>query len=212
MPALVFLLAGCFPNSPTTASSPPAPSCAPIYASNDVGLSLVRLPDGTEFQLYGGTQVEISMAGCLPGLAENQVLVLQGEVAGKVGPSSGSALIFTAPGAYLGRSRGVAAASFSPGSGVFGLECVSGPCELGPDGEHLTPLGSGEGGQLDSAGSVNAPTAVDAAALFAHFGDWLGIAPPPTTSPSPSATPDLAATATSGCATFESEFPGTPCP
>jgi hypothetical protein len=30
--------------------------------------------------------------------------------------------------------------------------------------------------------------------------------------PLPSATPDLAATATSACADFEDQFPGTPCP
>lgn len=34
----------------------------------------------------------------------------------------------------------------------------------------------------------------------------------PTFTPSPTSTPDAAATATAACANFESQFPGTPCP
>jgi ferric-dicitrate binding protein FerR (iron transport regulator) len=186
--------------------------CAPIHVSNDVGLSLVRLPDGSEFQLYGDTQIEISMAGCVPGQAENRVLLLRGEVAGRVGPAAGGSFALTAPGPYEGHAQGAAAARFSPESGFFALGCIAGSCALGPDAQRQTPLASGEGGELDPDGNVNAPTALDMAALYAHFGDWLGIPPPPTASPTPSATPDLAATATSGCATFAAEFPGTPCP
>jgi hypothetical protein len=174
-------------------------------------LALIRLPDGTEFQLYGPTEVEISMAGCASGLTRHQVLVRRGEVAGK-SAAGAPPFVLAGPVGFYGQSGGVAAASFVPESGVFRLDCVSGPCELGPDAQNLTPLASGEGGEMDSNGSLNVPTAIDTATLHAHFGDWLGIAAPPTASPSATYTPDLAATATSGCATFESEFPSTPCP
>lgn len=42
----------------------------------------------------------------------------------------------------------------------------------------------------------------------------LDLTPTPSATPVPSATPtpDLGATATAACGTFESQFPGTPCP
>lgn len=42
--------------------------------------------------------------------------------------------------------------------------------------------------------------------------DFELVLPEITETPLPSPTPDLNATATAGCGSFESQFPGTPCP
>jgi len=218
--SIIFFLASCAsPTAVPTDISPEAIftslpiTCDPVLISAQLGITMLRLQDGSEIHLSDNTEIELTVAGYCPGITSNQIDLLRGQVAVKILPE-GSLIQVTAPGDVLATIDTTGLASYDPESGAFILSCTNGTCTVSVAGEEIARLGCGEGGVLEQDGTYKGPYTIDLA-LLAPYGEWLvpTCVLPVSSTPDIVATetPDKAATATSYCATFESQFPLTPC-
>jgi hypothetical protein len=183
--------------------------CDPITASNDTGLTILTLPDGSLIYLGPNTEIIFTPAGYCPGLEEHHILLKQGQVAISSKLPEGKLIQITSPDGYLAQVSKTGLVTFDPAKQSLKLDCTSGRCALGVAIDKLTALGCGESAVLDAAGNFSGPTAIDTVSLVL-FGEWL--LPKCGVIPAAVGTPDVAATATASCASFESQFPLTPCP
>ncbi len=229
----IVVLTGCLPTlfpvpastpSPTSTPTPVGPlvlttvpppaRCDPITASNDSGLAILTLPDGSQIYLSANTVIEFTPAGYCPGIQEHNILLKQGQVAVRSQLPGGKWVVVTSPDGYLALVGDTGLATYDPAGRTFSLVCTNGACALGTELSALTVLTCGEMAILDVTGNFSGPVSIDTTVLT-QFGEWLQsvCVPFQTRTPEPpTGTPDAGATATGYCATFDSQFPLTPCP
>jgi FecR protein len=226
IPLAISLLAGCMllnNSTPTSISTglpklentPPPTRCTPIIASNDTGLAILTLPDGSQIYLGADSEIEFAPAGYCAGVNADNIWLLQGQVAVNAQISDGDWIIVNSPDGYLGLISKTGMASFDPSSHNFTLACSNKNCALGTDNTKLISLNCGENGTLDAAGGFSVSS--EDPTILAPFGDWLqpqcGNVVTITATPLPETeTPDIAATATAFCSSFSQQFVSTPCP
>ena len=211
--------------SPTPASSEnPLPIGGPIFIRNDVGISYIRLSDGSEIFLSEYTDIQLTtVAGLTIGASEHEIVIQRGQIAINSHLPVGKWFTIKSPNGFIARVTGsIIVVSYSPDDGRFIADCIQGDCELGVDIQQLLQLAALDQGWLDQNGNFNGPFEVNVEDLINRYGTWIGTAPTLTPTftpekftetPTPyTQTPDVAATATSACATFQAQFPGTPCP
>lgn len=198
------------PASPGEPVSTPTPSsCNPITAGNDIGLTLLTLADNSQIELGENTEIIFTPAGYCPGLAEHHILIKQGQVAISSQLQQGKMMQINSPAGYLAQVNRTGLITYNPADGSFRIDCTSSPCSMGVSASSMIALNCGESGKLDAAGVYSGPTAINLEELL-KFGEWL--LPQCPITPAPSSTPDFGATATAACASFEDQFPLTPCP
>lgn len=218
------VLAGCLPSQDPT--PPAAPSevvntplpvrCDPITISNDTGLAILTLSDFSQIYLGPNTEILFTPTGYCPGLDEHFILIKKGQVAISSKLPEGKTIQIASPDGYLSKLGGTGLVTYIPDEHIFGLSCSSEPCSLGVSETSLISLLCGQSATLDAAAVFVGPAGINLAEL-APFGMWLipqcGIFIPAIGTPEiQTVTPDAAATATAACASFEDQFPLTPCP
>jgi hypothetical protein len=224
----IIVLTGCQPKStqdptqvltqapitpPESTATPLPVQCDPITASNDSGLTILTLPDGSQIYLAENTEIDFTPAGYCPGLGEHSILLKQGRVAVHSLLPDSNWIVISSPDGYLARIGDTGLVTFDTAGSGFMLACTNGTCALGMNAENLVMLTCGERGDLDAAGNFTGPAGIELAVL-SQFGEWLqpNCGPSQTsTPPSPAGTPEAAATATAYCTSFQSQFPLTPC-
>lgn len=209
-PTLTSTLSG---QSELTATFPPA-RCDSITASNDTGLAILTLPNGSQIYLGANTEIEFTPAGFCPEIQEHHILLKHGQVAVRAMIPEGKWIVVTSPDGYLALVGDTGLVTFDSIGRTFSMVCTNGACALGTNLTALTVLTCGETAILDAAGILSGPIPIDTSALT-QFGEWLQSVCVPfrTSTPEPPpGTPDAGATATTYCATFASQFPLTPCP
>jgi hypothetical protein len=222
----VIIMTSCQPDrietsSPEPVTTPLTGKCDPITASNDIGMTILTLPDGSLIYLAESTEIEFTPAGYCQGVDEHRILLNQGQVAIHSLLPEGKWTVVRSPDGYLAKVGDTGLVSFDPEGRGFTLACTNGSCALGVNVDTLTLLGCGESAELDATGNFIGPFNVDTDSLV-QFGQWLQpkCAPAQTSTPkSPTntlipatETLDAAATATASCASFHRQFPLTPCP
>jgi hypothetical protein len=217
-PAVTLTQTSAPPTMPATispiATTPGPVTCSSISASNDVGLTLLVMPDGVGVYLGSTTDIEFTPGGYCPSNETDQVVLRNGQVAIRSLLPLGESISVTSHGNFIATINDTGLVSYDPTSGIFQVSCSNGSCTLGTDLRYMNSLACGESGFLDSNGSFSGPFPVDQDSL-AVFGDWLlsKCLQTATSTPTPPVgTPDTAATATAYCASFNEQFPLTPCP
>lgn len=204
---------------PTATDTPtPSPTTAVITEN-----SAITLPDGSMVVLKPGAEVEISE---LPGLPEDavevKILIKKGEILVAPAQSNPGWLNVVSTKGYFARVTGCAMiVSFSEVKDSFELQCIGGECEIGKDMEHLLAAASNKN-WLYQGGIFFEPTSIDFSKIYTTYGKIIPacvkaaeLMPVTGSTPlavTPSATGDVAATATAACAAFNQLFPATPCP
>jgi len=230
---LLATLLGCSAAPPTISESPtsvaseiPLPAEAPIFIRNDVGVAFIRLPDGSEIYLSEYTDIElITVAGLTMGATEDEIVIHRGQIAVNSHLPAGKWFTIKNPNGFIARVTGsTIVVTYSPETGQFNAACVEGDCQMGPEIQQLLQVAADAEGWLDQDGNFNGPFEVNLEELEATYGSWIvpteEATPTYTSSPQMASetplpytqTPNAAATATSACATFRAQFPGTPCP
>lgn len=233
----VCALVACAPETTTlpptvlvsTDTLQPTP-CNPMVINSSSGITKVSLPDGSEVYLSENTEVELTVAGSCPGVIDDIVVLLDGQVAIHSHLPVGTWFLVKDPGGNIAQLIDTGVVSFDPGSGLFLLECTNGNCELGRNFQQLTQLGCNTGGSLDQNGNFIESITIDINTLQTKYGDWIvplcvatatptpsntpisSNSPTPSSTPTLIGTPNLKATATAACISFHSKFPQTPCP
>lgn len=215
----VILLSSCSPATTIAPTNPPEPGatlvpqkCDPLFASNDTGLSVLRMPDGSEIYLAENTEIEFLPGGYCTGYDRLQIVLKRGRIAILSLPQ-GEEINVTNPQGYTATLNDTGLVDYDPKTNVLLLACTNGPCALGVDYQHQTNLVCGESRSIGSNGTISEVLPIDPA-MLSVFGSWLlpKCIATATGTPIPTGTPDMAATATASCADFQGQFPLTPCP
>jgi len=219
--AVVVLVSSCSPKKQTTETSTaktikntPIPTTEEIPISTygplcKVGLSYIRLPDGSEIYLVAETEIEISFLSDLEtGTLGHEILLIQGQlvIVSKLPLETWFTVVN--PSENKVRLAGsIIYVGYDDENGKFDAICVDGECEFESDSQAIFQLSSVTEGWLDENNNFQGPFEIDIDALTEGCGeDYIWVELPPTP------TPDIGATATAFCGDFEEENPGTPCP
>ena len=219
--AVVVLVSGCSPKQQTTETSTAEPiKNTPIPATEEnpistygplckVGLSYIRLPDGSEIYMVAETEIEISFLSDLAtGTLGHEILLIQGQlvIVSKL-PLETWFTVVNPSGNKVRLAGSIIYVGYDDENGKFDAICVDGECEFESDSQAIFQLSSETEGWLDENNNFQGPFEIDINALREGCGeDYISVVIPPTP------TPDLDATATAFCGEFEEENPGTPCP
>lgn len=226
---LLIALTGCskptWTPPPTSTSMPtatdtPTPSPTTVIITEN---SVITLPDGSTIVLKPGAEVKISE---LPGLPEEavevSVIIKKGEILVSPAQSNSGWLNVISTKGYIARIKGCAMiVSFSEVKDSFELQCIGGECEIGKDEDHMISAATNKT-WLYQGGIYFEPTNIDFSRIYTAYGKIIPscvkaaeLMPVTGSTPlavTPSATGDIAATATAACAAFNQLFPATPCP
>jgi hypothetical protein len=187
--------------TPLVESTCPTPLACNIEKSH----STFVFPDGSMIWTTTGTEIQIETLAAANTDTPHQVKLVKGEMLVFSALPDGEWFGVSNPKNEIGRVTGsVAYAFFDPKSNESKFICIIGRCQYG----------------LNVNSLENVPLTSDYATIFDHFGEGIPeqFALELTTTPvipvsgGGTATPDFAATATSVCNSFQSQFPGTPCP
>lgn len=215
----VIILSSCSPTTTIAPTNPPVPSatqvpqkCEPVFASNDTGLSVLRMPDGSEVYLAENTEIEFLPGGYCTGYDRLQIVLKRGRIAILSLPQ-GEEISVIDPQGHTATLIDTGLVDLDPKTSTLLLACTGGPCALGVDSQNQTNLVCGESRSIGSDGTISEVLTIDPA-MLSVFGSWLQpkCTPTATGTPVPTGTPDIAATATANCANFQGQFPLTPCP
>ena len=174
-----------------------------------VSLSYIRFPDGSELYLAPETEIEIlSIEDLSTGISGYEILLSRGQLVILSQPPQEVQFTVISPEGYIAQLTGsIMFVGIEKDLGKFTAICVDGVCDLGSDLQSLIPLAAESEGWLDENGNFQGPFEIDINTLREGCGeDYISVVIPPTP------TPDIGATATAFCGTFEEENPGTPCP
>jgi hypothetical protein len=224
---VVFILTGCQPspnltptNSPEPVVTPLQSHCGSINISNDIGQTVLTLPDGSQIYMTENTEIDFTPVGYCPGLEEHHILLKKGQVAINSLLPAGKRIVISNPNGYVAQVDKTGLVTFDPVSFQFSLACTDGSCNLGTTPNKLHVVNCAESAYLDSNGSFFGPFNIDPDTLV-PFGDWLqpqcvpamtSTPKPPTVTTASTATVNMGATATAYCSSFKQQFPLTPCP
>lgn len=210
-------LTACSPELETTPVVTPEPettefpvACDPILIQAEKGLTYLQLPDGSEIYMADETEIKLTIAGYCPGITEHTIILIDGQVAIHSLLSEGSWFYVSTQDGYIAQTNDMGFVSYNSDDGFFVIDCISGNCAIGPDILRLSELACGESGKLDKNGLFEGPSTINLDALEMAFGSLVKTSCAVTELETP--TPDADATATAYCATFDSQFPSTPCP
>lgn len=178
------------------------------------GNTMITLLDSTKLELRPGTKIEIISE--TSEVKETIVMLLEGEMLVMANPDSLGWTTVQTPKGYTTRIKGCSmVVSYAPVADNFGMDCISGQCELGPSADKYLPADTGLSiGYI--AGKQTFPQPIDEAGLAEKFSSEYKQCvlpePIPVTGGEVTPVPDFGATATVACNDFHSKFPATPCP
>jgi hypothetical protein len=198
---------------PVTGNEVVADTPVPVKETNPAN-SFVTLLDTTKLELRPGTKIEVVSEAS--DSKETIVNLLEGEMLVMANPDSLGWLTIQTPKGYTARIQGCTmVVSYSPSSDNFGMDCISGVCELGPSEDKYLAADTGLFIEYQ-AGKLMFPQPIDEAKLAENFSsDYKQCVLPepiPVTGGEATLEPDFGATATASCKDFQSKFPATPCP
>jgi len=213
---------------PKLIETPPPSRCDPFTATNDSGLAIISMPDGSQLFLGSNTEIKVVPAGYCGGNTTHNVTLIRGQVAVHSSPPIWAAIVVTSPEGHLATIGASGLVIYDETSHAFSLQCSNINCSMGRDVTALAPVECGTGVSLDINGNPVSLMPVDPAFL-ALFGNWLvpqcvipqDISTPAAETPTldltmtatETATQDaFGATATAFCDAFHSQFVLTPCP
>ena len=223
---IILALAGCSaltgqtplppPTIPGETEPPPTPlptECKQIRVANSEGLSLMTFPDGSQLFLGPNTEIDFIPAGYCPGITDHQVYLLRGEIAVRSLLPEGSLFTVFSPEGFKVTLDDTGLVTYSLENTLLTLNCSNGNCTIGTDQQPYA-LTCGQMVEFDQSAVMNGPFGINVSVLT-PYGDWLlpkcDFTPDePTSTPTP--TLDIGATATAACASWNTEFPSTPCP
>jgi hypothetical protein len=205
-----------------TSTATPAATIAATQTLPAAALSVLDLPDGSQFVLNSFTEMKVMlMTGPLSGALGDEAQIMDGETLVVSSLSAGKWFIVLNPNGAIAH---VTADSQKPGaimlvtydvtSGKFTVDCIRGICELGPDAQHLSNIPVTSQGSLDQGGTFQGPSVFDPTQINGTYGKYIqaGLAFPTAIIANSTPTPDVAGTATVTCKNFKNKFPATPCP
>lgn len=213
---------------PKLMETPPPSRCDPFVASNDSGLAILTMPDGSQLFLGSDTEIGVVPAGYCGGNTTHNVTLKKGQVAVHSSAPLWATIVVTSPEGHIATIGASGLVIYDATAHSFSLECANMNCALGRDTTTMATVECGVGVSLDINGNPVSQMPVDPA-FMALFGNWL--VPQcaiPQTVGSPAAeiptleltatetlitTPDaFGATATAFCDAFHRQFVLTPCP
>jgi hypothetical protein len=198
---------------PVTGNEVMADTPVPAEAAKP-GNTFVTLLDSTKLELLPGTKIEVVSETGDSG--ETIIRLLEGEMLVMANPDSLGWLTVLTPKGYTARIQGCTmVVSYSPAADDFGMDCISGTCELGASVDKYLAADTGLFLQY-LAGKLSFPQPIDEAALADKFSSeyqqCVLAEPIPVTGGESTPVVDFGATATAVCNDFHSRFPATPCP
>ncbi|MHB8088157.1 MAG: FecR domain-containing protein [Anaerolineaceae bacterium] len=213
---------------PKLIETPPASRCDPFTATNDSGLAIISMPDGSQLFLGSNTEISVVPAGYCSGNTTHNVTLKKGQVAVHSFAPVWATIVVTSPEGHIANIGASGLVIYDETTHSFTLQCSNINCSMGRDITVITPVECGVGMSLDINGNAVSLMPVDPAFL-ALFGNWLvpqceipqnvgtpSAETPPlevTATPTEIGTQDaFAATATAFCDAFHQQFVSTPCP
>ncbi|MCD4679779.1 MAG: FecR domain-containing protein [Bacteroidales bacterium] len=211
--------------------TPPAPSLTIVPSLTiepTIPNSAIILPDGSQIILKPETRIEILQQPGIPlESVEITVKILKGEI--MVVPNIEENAWFNVQNSsdITAQVQGCAmVVNVDDQSDSFGIKCIDSNCNVALTSENLVSLTSNFAWIIQDGLILDNPEVIDFTTLSKDYAEDMPVCvanaislPIPQTSgqastftPTPTRTPDLAATATSACADFQEQFPATPCP
>lgn len=213
---------------PKLIETPPPSRCDPFTATNDSGLAIITMPDGSQLYLGSDTEIKVVPAGYCVGSSTHNVTLVKGQVAAHSSAPAWASIVVTSPEGHVATIGASGLVIYDETSHAFSLQCSNINCSMGRDVTAMAPVECGTDLSLDINGNPVSLMPVDPAFL-ALFGNWLipqCVIPQDLGTPSAgtptidltmtateTATQDaFGATATAFCDAFHSQFVLTPCP
>ena len=198
---------------PVTGNEVVADTPVPVKEAKTAN-SFVTFLDGTKLELRPGTKIEVISEAS--DSEETIIRLLEGEILVMANPDSLGWLTVQTLKGYTARIKGCSmVVAYSPSADNFGMDCISGQCELGPSADKYLVADIGLFLQYQ-AGKLAFPQPIDEAGLADKFSSEYKQCvlpePIPVTGGESTPEPDFGATATTACKDFQSKFPATPCP
>ncbi|MBA3074830.1 MAG: FecR domain-containing protein [Anaerolineae bacterium] len=209
---------------PKLIETPPSSRCDPFTATNDSGLAIITMPDGSQLFLGSNTEIGVLPAGYCGGNSTHNVTLKKGQVAVHSSAPVWATIVVTSPEGHIANIGASGLVIYDDIAHSFSLHCSNINCSMGRDVTVITPVECGVSMSLDINGNAVSLMPVDPAFL-ALFGDWLlpqcqvpenaGLpsVETPTLEATITVTQDtFAATATAFCEAYQRQFVVTPCP
>jgi hypothetical protein len=213
---------------PKLIETPPPSRCDPFTATNDSGLAVITMTDGSQLFLGSNTEISVIPAGYCGGNSTHNVTLIKGQVAVHSAAPVWATIVVTSPEGHVANIGASGLVTYDETAHSFSLQCSNINCSMGRDVTVMTPVECGVDMSLDINGNPVSQMPVDPAFL-SLFGNWLvpqcvipqSVGTPSAETPTleltatttETATQDaFGATATAFCDAFHSQFVSTPCP
>lgn len=196
-------------HSPVFTENTPAP---PQELIVDFIPSRITLLDGSILYLDEETEIQILSLDAAEAL-ENRLLLNRGRMMVISQQPAGTWFTIQSPAGYMGRVTGsIIIVRLDVETGNYYVACIEGSCEYGDDPDNMLSLEPGFYALIDPNGNVIEIAAIVDFEAYEYFEEYIPGGDDLPSTPTPSSTPDEAATATAVCAEIQSEAPGSHCP
>ncbi|MRR29732.1 hypothetical protein EG834_05300, partial [bacterium] len=157
---------------PKLIETPPPSRCDPFTATNDSGLAILTMPDGSQLFLGSDTEIGVVPAGYCGGNTTHNVTLKKGQVAIHSSAPLWTTIVVTSPEGHIATIGASGLVIYDANAHSFSLECSNINCSLGRDTTAMATVECGVGVSLDINGNPVSQMPVDPA-FMALFGNWL---------------------------------------